>query len=426
MKLLIKNGKIIDPTQKLEEKGDIYIENGKIKDIGRKLDIDCEHEIDATGKFVFPGFIDMHTHLREPGYEYKEDIETGTKAAAAGGITSVACMANTDPINDNEGVTSFILDKASKVAKVNVFPIGAITKGIEGKELAELGYISEAGGVGFSDDGYAVSSSLVLRRALEYQKIIKKILIEHAEDISLSGEGVANESPYTYKLGLSGIPSASESVIIGRDIEIVKQIGGKLHFAHLSSRWSVEQIKTAKKIGLNITAEVTPHHLLLNERVLEKYSTNYKMNPPLRTEQDRQSLIEGIKDGTIDVIASDHAPHTEDEKELEFDYAPFGVIGLETTAGVVFDRLVMSGVIDLKRYTELLSVNPAKILQLNNKGSLQKGKDADITIIDPNKRVKVDPEKFMSKAKNSSFIDWEIKGWPVYTIVGGEIVHGLE
>ena len=422
MNLIIKNGRVIDPSQNLDEELDILIENGKVAKIGKKINAPDFKEVDAKGLFVFPGFIDMHTHLREPGYEYKEDIKTGTEAAAAGGITSVACMANTNPINDNEGVTSFIIERAKDVAKVNVFPIGAVSKRMQGEELVEMGYIAEAGAVGFSDDGYPVRSSLVLRRALEYQRMIDKIIIEHAEDLELSGDGVANESPLTYKLGLKGIPSASETAIIARDIEILRQVGGRIHFAHLSSKWSVELIENAKINNLNVTAEVTPHHLLLNEQFVETFSPLYKMKPPLRSEEDRVALVEGLKKGIIDAIATDHAPHTQDEKELEFGFAPFGVIGLETVVGLIFDRLVMSGVISVFRFAELLSKNPAKILGLESKGSLEIGKDGDITIIDPEKKVVIDPDKFKSKAKNSPFIGWEVKGWPVYTIVGGEIV----
>ncbi len=426
MNLIIKNGRVVDPSQNIDEKLDIIVENGKISKIGKKLKADGYKEIEAKGLIVFPGFIDMHTHLREPGYEYKEDIKSGSEAAAAGGITSVACMANTDPINDNEGVTSYIIEKAKDVTKVNVFPIGAVSKGMKGEELVEMGYIAEAGAVGFSDDGYPVRSSLVLRRALEYQKIVNKIIIEHAEDLELSENGVANESPLTYKLGLKGIPSASETVIIARDIEILRQVGGKIHFAHVSSVWSVELIENAKRNGLNVTAEVTPHHLLLNESYVETFSPLYKMKPPLRSEEDRVALVEGLKKGVIDVIATDHAPHTEDEKELEFGFAPFGVVGLETVVGLIFDRIVMSGIISMQRFAEVMSKNPAKILGLNNKGSLEVGKDADITIIDPEKKVVIDPNKFKSKAKNTPFIGWEVKGWPVYTIVGGEIVMGID
>ncbi len=422
MNLIIKNGRVIDPSQNLDEELDILIENGKVAKIGKKINAPDFKEVDAKGLFVFPGFIDMHTHLREPGYEYKEDIKSGTEAAAAGGITSVACMANTNPINDNEGVTSFIIERAKDVAKVNVFPIGAVSKRMQGEELVEMGYIAEAGAVGFSDDGYPVRSSLVLRRALEYQRMIDKIIIEHAEDLELSGDGVANESPLTYKLGLKGIPSASETAIIARDIEILRQVGGRIHFAHLSSKWSVELIENAKINNLNVTAEVTPHHLLLNEQFVETFSPLYKMKPPLRSEEDRVALVEGLKKGIIDAIATDHAPHTQDEKELEFGFAPFGVIGLETVVGLIFDRLVMSGVISVFRFAELLSKNPAKILGLESKGSLEIGKDGDITIIDPEKKVVIDTDKFKSKAKNSPFIGWEVKGWPVYTIVGGEIV----
>ncbi len=422
MKLIIKNGRVVDPSQKIDEILDILVEDGKIKKLDKNIKDDGAETIDAKKLYVFPGLIDMHTHLREPGFEYKEDIESGTKAAAAGGITSVACMANTDPINDNEGVTSYIIEKAKNNGYVNVFPIGAVSKQLKGEELVEMGYIADAGAVGFSDDGFPVRSPLVMRRAFEYQKIIDKIIIEHAEDLELSGDGVANESPLTYKLGLRGIPDASESSIVARDIEILRQVGGKLHIAHVSSKWSIELIEKAKRDGLNITAEVTPHHLLLNEELLSDYSPNYKMKPPLRKEEDRIAMVEGVKRGIIDVIASDHAPHTEDEKELEFNFAPFGVIGLETMVGLIFDRLFLSGIISINRFVELLSVNPAKILGLKTKGSLKIGNDADITIIDPEKEMIIDPDKFVSKAKNTPFAGWRVKGIPVYTIVNGKIV----
>ncbi len=423
MALLIKGGKVVDPAQNIEDVMDIYIEGDKIVKIEKQIEEKNVDVIFAKGKLVFPGFIDMHTHLREPGYEYKEDIETGSSSAVKGGFTSIACMANTLPPNDNEGVTSYIIERAKKVGKANVFPIGAVSKGLEGKELTEMGYMVEAGAVGFSDDGYPVRSSNLFRRALEYQRILGKVIIEHAEDLSLSSDGIANESWFTYKLGLKGIPDTSETSIIARDIEIAKLTKGHIHIAHVSAKRSIELIERAKLEGVNITAEVTPHHLLLNESYLETYDTNYKMKPPLRTEEDRKALLKALKKGVIDVIATDHAPHTEDEKDLEFKFAPFGVVGLETAIPLIYTFLVKKREITLKRFVEVLSLNPSKILGLERRGSLKVGNYADITIIDPELEEVIDPQNFVSKGKNSPFKGWKVKGIPVYTIVSGKVVY---
>ncbi len=423
MALLIKGGKVVDPEQNIEDVMDIYIEGDRIVKIEKQIEEKNVDVILAKGKLVFPGFIDMHTHLREPGYEYKEDIETGSNSAVKGGFTSIACMANTLPPNDNEGVTSYIIERAKKVGKANVFPIGAVSKGLEGKELTEMGYMVEAGAVGFSDDGYPVRSSKLLRRALEYQRILGKVIIEHAEDLSLSSDGVANESWFTYKLGLKGIPDTSETSIIARDIEIAKLTKGHIHIAHVSAKRSIELIERAKLEGVNITAEVTPHHLLLNESYLETYDTNYKMKPPLRTEEDRKALLKALKKGTIDVIATDHAPHSEDEKDLEFKFAPFGVVGLETAIPLIYTHLVKKREITLKRFVEVFSLNPAKILGLEKRGSLKVGNYADITIIDPELEETINPQNFISKGKNSPFKGWKVSGIPVYTIVSGKVVY---
>lgn len=422
MSLIIKKGRVVDPAQKLNEETDLLIEGGKVVKIGKNLSVPGAETVDAKGLLVFPGLVDMHVHLREPGFEYKETIASGGRAAAAGGFTSIAAMPNTLPMNDNEGITSFIVDKAAAESPVRVFPISAVSREQEGKELVEMGSIVEAGAVAFSEDGFPIRSPLILRRALEFQKTLGKIIIEHAEDLVLSGEGVAHASAFTYKLGLKGIPYSSETAAIARDIEILREFGGKIHFAHLSSRFSVELVERAKRDGLQVTAEVTPHHLLLNEDLLSTYSPLYKTKPPLREEKDRLSLVDALAKGIIDVIATDHAPHSQDEKELEFDFAPFGVIGLETAAGLIYDRLVSTKLISLERFVEVLSLNPAKILGLSGKGTLAVGSDGDVTVFDPEKRVVVDCEQFQSHARNTPFQGWKAQGWPVMTFVAGRRV----
>jgi len=423
VKLLIKNGRVIDPISQTDKTLDILIDRQKITAVASKINEKSAKIIDATGKIVAPGFIDMHVHLREPGYEHKETIATGTAAAAAGGFTSVACMPNTSPINDNPGVTHTILTEAKKSAVVNVFPIGAITRGSEGEELTEMANQSKAGAVAFSDDGRPLTNNQLMRRAMEYSQMLQTTIINHCETPDLSAGGVMHEGDYSFQFGLKGIPSSSEEVMVARDIILSESVGVGIHLAHLSSRGSVELLRKAKAKKISVTAEVTPHHLLLDDSLIEHYDTNLKMNPPLRDKKDVQSLRKAAKDGVIDVIATDHAPHTPDEKDVEFDQAPFGIIGLETCVSLILDRLVHEGILPLARFIEMISTSPARILNLANKGKIQPGADADLTLLDLNREVIVDVFAFRSRSRNSPFHGWKLKGAPYITIVGGKIVY---
>ncbi|MFH1288879.1 MAG: dihydroorotase [bacterium] len=422
MSLLLKNGRVIDPSQKIDAKLDILIEKGKIVELGNNLDSRTKNIVDLSDKIVCPGFIDMHVHLREPGFEYKETIKTGTCAAARGGFTSIACMPNTNPVADNQEVIRFIINRAKEEGIVNVFPIGAVSKGLKGEELTEMGELFESGVKALSDDGKCVQNAGLMRRVFQYAKMFNLTIISHCEDINLSKNGMINEGFISTKLGLIGIPKACEEIIVARDIQLAEFTKGKLHIAHISSSYSVELVRQAKKRGVNVTAEVTPHHLLLDESLAEGFDTNTKVNPPLRGEDDRFALLEGLKDGTIDCIASDHAPHSRVDKELEFDQAAFGIVGLETSISVILTQLVCQKKLALSQMIEKFTLNPAKILNLN-KGTLKKGKDADITVIDLEKESIIDPNNFFSKGRNTPFSGWKVKGMPVMTIVGGKIVN---
>jgi dihydroorotase len=431
LKVLIKNGYIVDPSQGIDGVGEILIEEGKIKEVrehrsGGKRDkaegLLLEEElkvIDATGLYVFPGLVDMHVHLREPGFEYKETIKTGTLAAIRGGITSLCCMPNTKPVNDNETVTEFILRKAYAEGACYVFPIGAITKGQKGEELAEMGMMYEAGCVAFSDDGRPVMNSLLMRRALEYSKRFGVPIISHAEDINLSAGGVMNEGMVSLSLGLRGIPAEAEVVMIKRDIELARLTGGKLHIAHVSTAEGVKAIREAKKEGIPVTAETCPHYFTLTEEAVKAYRTVAKVNPPLRISRDVDAIKEGLLDGTIDVIATDHAPHHRDEKLCEFDRAAFGISGLETALSLSLN-LIKEGVLTLSELVNKMAYNPSKILGLT-KGTLRAGSDADITIVDMNRTWRVEPVRFASKGKNTPFEGFVLEGLPVYTICKGSI-----
>jgi len=441
MKILIKNGHLIDPTQKIDEIGDIIIEDGKIKEIhtegargkgqGPKRKKEQEQAgydelIDASGKLVMPGLVDMHVHLREPGFEYKETIKTGTEAAVRGGITSVCCMPNTNPVNDNPGITEFILRRAILEGSCTVFPIGAITKGQKGEELAELGMMYDAGCVAFSDDGRPVMDSLLMRRALEYSRIRKALIISHAEDMSLAAGGVMNEGLLSITLGLKGIPAQAEEIMIARDIALAELTGGRLHIAHVSTAGSVELLRQAKKRGVaEITAETCPHYFSATEQAVCGYNANAKVNPPLRRERDVEAIRQGLHDGTIDVIATDHAPHHKDEKSGEFDNAPSGISGLETSLGLSM-RLVDEKVLTLGQLVEKMSVNPARILGLHIthhsspltgiKGTLKPGSDGDLVIIDTKTEYIVNAAGFKSKGKNTPFDGWVLNARPAVTI----------
>lgn len=416
--ILIKNGHVIDPANNIDEKLDLLIADGKIAKLGKPGSISPNGAelIDATGKLVVPGLIDMHVHLREPGFEYKETIATGTAAAEAGGFTSVCCMPNTNPINDNRSVAEFILSQA-KGAPARVYPIAAITKGSKGEELTEMGELHDAGCFAVSDDGKPVMSAGIMRRAMEYSRIFDLLVISHCEDLSLSGKGVMNEGFVSTELGLRGIPRAAEDVMTGRDIALAEQTVSRLHIAHVSTAGSVELIRAAKKRGVKVTAETCPHYFTLTEEAVRGYNTMAKMNPPLRTAADVTAVKEGLKDGTIDVIATDHAPHAQDEKSGEFDYVPFGIIGLETALGLTL-KLVQEGVLSLPDAVKKLSLNPAKALKIPG-GTLSTGADADIAIIDPDLDWTVDSSLFKSKSRNTPFNGWKLRGRAVRTIVQG-------
>lgn len=420
MKLIIKGGHVLDPAQGLNKKLDLLIEDGRIKALEKNIDSDGQ-VIEAKGKFITPGLIDMHVHLREPGFEYKEDIESGTRAAAMGGFTSIACMPNTNPVVDSQSIVEFIKNRAKTRGIVNVYPIGNITKGSKGQEIAEIAELKEAGVVGLSDDGRPVASSDLMRRAMEYVKMFNLPIISHSEDLSLVGEGVMNEGYMSTVLGLKGIPKAAEEVMIARDIILAEMTGCPLHLAHISTLGAVRMVREAKQRGVKVTAEATPHHFTLTDEAVAGYNTSTKVNPPLRTASDVEAIIAGLKDGTIDVIATDHAPHSTEEKDVEYNYAPFGMVGLETAVGLVMTELVAKGHLSLMEAIAKLSVNPAKVLGIG-KGTLKVGSQADITIIDPELTEIVSTTKFQSKGKNSPFDGWELKGLPITTIVNGKIV----
>lgn len=420
---MIKNGRVVDPSSGTDKRLDVLIEKGKITQIKPKISASGAKLIDASGLIVAPGFIDMHVHLREPGQEDKETIATGALAAARGGFTSIACMPNTDPVNDNRGVTEYILSEAKKNAAVNVFPIASITKGEKGEELTDMADLMDAGAIAFSDDGMPVQNSQVMRRALEYSKILNTVIIDHCENKDLSADGVMHEGYYSYLFGLRGIPASSEETMVSRDIILAKRADAAIHIAHLSVKGAVELVKKAKRKKVKVTAEVTPHHLFLTDSLIESYDTHLKVNPPLRSKEDARALKQALKNGTIDVFATDHAPHTVDEKDVEFDRAPFGINGLETAVPLLLDKLVNKNIISLPRFVEMISTNPALILKLENKGRISVGADADLTILNLEKEIAVDVDSFKSKSRNNPFQGWELRGGPEMTIVGGKIVY---
>jgi dihydroorotase len=428
--LVIRSARIVDPSQGIDRVGDLLVEDGRVKAIERSIPEAREGRlleteiVDASGLVLVPGLIDMHVHLREPGFEYKETIASGAAAAAAGGFTAVASMANTRPPNDCAAVTAFILERARQAEKARVHPIGAITKGMAGKELAEIGEMVAAGAVAISDDGLPVLDAGVLRRAMEYTKIFGIPLIEHCETPELHPGGVMNEGYWSSALGLRGIPSASEEIAVARDLVLAETTGARFHVAHLSTRGSLRSVREARSRGVNVTCEVTPHHLLLDDARVSGYDTQAKMKPPLATEEDRNALLVGLADGTVDAIATDHAPHHVDEKEEDFDHAPFGIVGLETALPLCLDRLVRPGVISLSRLVELLSCGPARILALEG-GTLRVGAPADLTLIDLEQPLRVEPSAFLSRGKNTPFAKWELRGRAVRTIVGGRTVWSL-
>jgi len=424
MTLLIRNGHLLDPTANLDGTGWVHITDGTISGAGPgkpPAGITPDETIDAGGLFVSPGFIDLHVHLREPGQESKETIESGSRAAAAGGFTSIVCMPNTAPPIDHASLVKFIYLEANRVGLVNVFPTGTVSKGREGKELADIGELVAAGVVAITDDGSPVMDSSLMRCALEYAKMFDIPVMDHCEDLALNNAGVMNESFYSTKLGLRGAPSAAEDVMIARNIILAEFTGGRVHIQHLSTAGGVRMIRDAKARGLKVTCEVTPHHLALTEAALCEYDTNYKMNPPLRGEEDRAALIEGLADGTIDAIATDHAPHTITDKDVEFDFAPCGIIGLESALAVIYTTLVQPGHLTALRMIEALTAAPARIIGKEHKGVLKEGMDADITIWDGTTEYLLDKNQFKSKARNCPFHGWNVNGRAMYTIVNGEI-----
>ncbi len=424
MELLITNGYLVDPSQGINTGRDLLVEDGRVARVlerGETAPRDIE-VLDATGLIVAPGFIDLHTHLREPGAEYKETIASGAAAAVAGGWATVCAMPNTDPVNDSAAVTRFIIEQAERAQLANVFPIGALTKGSQGIELAEMGEMKSAGIVAVSDDGRAVSNAGMMRRAMEYARGFDLTVIDHCQDPSLSAGGVMHEGRWSLILGLKGMPAAAEDVQVIRDCVLAKLTAAPVHIAHVSTRGSIEAIRRAKEAGVPVTCEVTPHHWTLTDEGLAGYDTNRKMSPPLRSQDHVDALLEGLRDGTIDAIATDHAPHHADEKALEFDRAPFGITGLETAIGLAFD-LVNQGVIDIERLVELCSTNPARIFGLKERGSLAAGSHADLTILDPACEWVFDVKTSRSNSRNTPFDGRTMTGAAVATIVGGRLVY---
>ncbi|HEY7512168.1 MAG TPA: dihydroorotase [Vicinamibacteria bacterium] len=423
MRLLVRGGRIVDPAREVDQTGDVLLADGLVADVGAKLSARGAEVLDAQGLVVCPGFIDVHVHLREPGREDKETIATGTRAAAAGGFTAVCAMPNTEPVNDTAGITRAIREKARADGLVRVYPIGAITRGSRGEELAEYGDLREAGCVAVSDDGRPVASARMMRRALEYARAFDLPVIDHCEDPTLSQGAAMNEGPVATLLGLRGAPAVSEAMVVERDVMLAELTGGRVHIAHLSARGSVDAVRRGKARGVRVTAEATPHHLLLTDEVVREsdYDPATKMNPPLRGDQDRRAVLEGVRDGTIDCIATDHAPHTVDDKKVEYDQAAFGIVGLETAVSLCLDRLVRPGLLTLGQLVRALSTNPARALALPG-GTLAAGAPADLTVLDLDRRVTVDPARFESKGRHTPFAGWSLRGGAVATVVGGRVV----
>ncbi|MEN6449454.1 MAG: dihydroorotase [Thermoguttaceae bacterium] len=417
--LLIQNGRVVDPSQAMDRVTNLLIADGRIAAYDARP-TGQETVIDAAGKIVAPGLIDMHVHLREPGFEEDETIETGTAAALAGGFTSIACMPNTDPPSDTQAAIEFIRDRAERAGNCNVFPIACVSRNREGKELAEMAQLIEAGAVGFSDDGAPVHDAELMRRALEYCLMFDKPVLSHPEIRELTQQGVMHDGLCSLELGLPGIPAAAEDAMIARDIALAEATGGRLHLMHISTVNSVDMVRRAKGRGARVTAEATPHHFSLTDECLRTFDSNYKMNPPLRGQEHVDAIVAGLADGTIDAIATDHAPHAREKKMQELDRAPFGIVGLETALGLVITRLIEPGIIDWPAAICKMSLNPARILGLD-KGTLHLGADADVTIIDPKIRWTVDPSQFRSKSTNTPFAGWELTGRADTVIVGGRV-----
>jgi dihydroorotase len=426
MKLLIKGGRVLDPASGTDAVLDILASDGVILAVGGGLGVEADRTIDASGLVVAPGFIDMHVHLREPGYENKETILTGSRAAARGGFTTVCCMPNTRPANDGPEITRFILAKAAEARLVSVRPIAAVTRGLGGVEAVDMEEMVAAGAVAFSDDGHPVAEPGIMRGALLESNRLGTLVIDHCEDKSLSRDGCLHEGPTSRRLGLKGIPAAAEETMVVRDIRLARETGARVHIAHLSVKGAVHAVEAARSDGVRVSVEATPHHLLLTDASLETADPNYKMNPPLRGEEDREALVSALRNGVIDVLATDHAPHSEADKNVAFDKAPFGVVGLETAVPLILDRLVGRKVISLSRFIELSSVNPAKLLGFGSKGRLAPGADADFTILSPGLETIVEKSRFESKGRNTPFQGWKLKGGVAMTIVAGRVVYPFD
>lgn len=425
MTLVIQGGTVVDPSQDIEEKIDLLIEDGRIAGLGRIPPARSRDVIDASGWVAAPGFIDMHVHLREPGQEEKETIATGCRAAAAGGFTSIMCMPNTDPVNDSPEITRFILQQARRERGVNVFPCGAVTRGQKGEQLTDMEALVEAGAVAVSDDGHPVWNDQLMRKALLRVGNLDVVVVDHCENRELAAGGCINEGAVSRRLGLPGLSRAAEELDVARDVVLSRLTGGRVHIAHLSTRESLQWVRDAKARGVPVTCEVTPHHFLLTEEAVGQGDANFKMNPPLREQADVDALLEGLADGAVDCIATDHAPHTAADKAPPFERAANGIIGMETAVPLAWEFLVRRGIVSIRRLVELFSVNPSRILKLG-RGTLAEGSPADVTLIDPKRRVRIDSSRFESKSRNCPFDGWELRGAPMMTIVDGRVVYRRE
>lgn len=423
MSLLIKNAILVNSDKIDQQSQDILIENDRVVQIAPSIKAGEVKIIDAKNKLVFPGLIDIHVHLREPGREDKETIETGSRAAAKGGFTTIMCMPNTNPVIDNASVVEAIIKEAKRIGLVNVIPIGAVSKEQLGEELTNIFELKRAGCLAISDDGKCVANAQLMRLAMQYAKMAGVVTIEHCQDPYLWAGGVMNEGIHSALLGLKGDAAVSETVIVARDIELARYLDASVHLAHMSLKRSIELIRWAKAQGIKVTAEACPHHFTLTDEAVKNFDTNTKVNPPLRTEEDIEAIKEGLKDGTIDCIVTDHAPHTAEDKEADFDHAPFGMIGLETSVGLTITQLVKTKILTWPQMAERMSTAPARIAGLQNKGVVKEGADADITIIDPEREWEVRKENFVSKSKNSPFIGWKLTGSVVMTICGGKVTY---
>jgi dihydroorotase len=422
----LRGGRVVDPSGGLDGLLDVLIDGGRIAAVGPTIDAAADRTVDLRGLVIVPGLIDMHVHLREPGFEAKETILTGVRAAVRGGFTTVCAMPNTRPVNDSRATTAGILAAARRAGLANVLPVAAVTRGSEGRELVEMKDLAAAGAIAFSDDGRPVTDSRIMRRALRAAEAAASLVIDHCEDRPLAEGGAVNEGPASARLGLPGIPAAAEDIMVARDIILAEADGTRVHIAHLSTAGGVRMVGEAKARGVRVSAEATLHHLLLSDEALGARHTDLKMNPPLRSPADVAALVEAARTGVVDVIATDHAPHAAEEKARDFLEAPFGVVGLETAVSLVLDRFVAAGLISLGRFVELLSINPARLLGLSSKGRIAAGADADLTVLDLEKPITVDRKTFESKGRNTPFDGWKLRGGPVMTIVGGRIVYPFD